>query len=66
MPVELSIYACDTEAKADEAVAYLIARDYPAANVSKEETSVATYDARRWDGGEFDQTLDNWVVIGRK
>lgn len=66
MTTELSVYVCDTPAKAEQAVTFLENQGYDPNEITTEQSANTIYDASTYDGGKFDQTYAKWVVIGRK
>jgi hypothetical protein len=65
MTNKLQVIACDTEAKADEAIALLQAQGFPAAATSKEKTTTFVYDGDSFSSGGNDMLDGKWIVIGR-
>ena len=64
--MDMSIFVCDDEPKADEAIGLLKGMGYADGGISKEQVDTLNYDAARWDGGSHDHILEpKWIVIGR-
>lgn len=67
MSKEISIYICETDAKAEQAAAFLRASGYSDANIKKEKADNLIYDAATYDsdGGSYLPT-NKYIVTGRK
>ncbi len=67
MANEVSVYSCDTAAKAEQAKQYLLQRGYDATGiVVSEQASVFIYDGVTYDGGTHDNLSGKFIVVGRK
>ena len=63
---DMTIFACDTEAKAKDARSFLLASGHEAGKVKIEKISGFAYDAETYGGGTSEVLDDRWIVIGRK
>lgn len=63
----MTIFVCESDDKADDAITVLKGNGYPGAGITKEKVNGLLYDAKQFDAGLIDPFLDkHWVVIGRK
>lgn len=65
MTNKLEVVVCDTEDKANQAMAMLAGRNFPPASITKESVSSFAYDANSYSNGVADLPTGAWVVIGR-
>jgi hypothetical protein len=65
MTNKLEVVVCDTDDKANAAIAMLTGRGFPAASISKETVTSFAYDANSYSNGVADVPTGKWVVIGR-
>ena len=67
MAGEITVYACDTAVKAEEAKQFLLKRGYGEAGiVVNEQATVFIYDGTTYDGGAHDNLAGKFVVVGKK